>query len=52
LRSVVTHTVYGIGLYASAWIWAVLARWCRPRFTSSAPWRPTGEHAGVQRRWL
>jgi hypothetical protein len=26
LRSVVTHTVYGIGLYASAWIWAVLAR--------------------------
>jgi hypothetical protein len=24
LRSVVTHTVYGVGLYASAWIWAVL----------------------------
>ena len=26
LRSVVTHTVYGIGLYASAWTWAVLTR--------------------------
>jgi hypothetical protein len=26
LRSVVTHTVYGLGLYASAWIWAILAR--------------------------
>lgn len=24
LRSVVTHTVYGVGLYASAWVWAVL----------------------------
>jgi hypothetical protein len=24
LRSVVTHTVYGIGLYASAWVWTVL----------------------------
>lgn len=24
LRSVVTHTVYGVGLYASAWSWAVL----------------------------
>ena len=23
LRSVVTHTVYGVGLYASAWVWAV-----------------------------
>ena len=26
LRSVVTHTVYGLGLYASAWMWAVLTR--------------------------
>jgi hypothetical protein len=25
LRSIVTHTVYGIGLYASAWAWAVVA---------------------------
>ena len=24
LRSVVTHTVYGVGLYTSAWVWAVL----------------------------
>jgi len=24
LRSVVTHTVYGAGLYASAWIWAIV----------------------------
>jgi len=24
LRSVVTHTVYGLGLYASAWVWAAL----------------------------
>lgn len=26
LRSVVTHTVYGVALYASAWGWAVLTR--------------------------
>jgi hypothetical protein len=26
LRSIVTHTVYGVGLYASAWIWAVVTR--------------------------
>ncbi len=26
LRSVVTHTVYGVGLYASAWAWVILAR--------------------------
>ncbi len=26
LRSVVTHTVYGVGLYASAWVWAVVTR--------------------------
>ena len=26
LRSVVTHRVYGVGLYASAWVWAVLTR--------------------------
>jgi len=25
LRSVVTHTVYGVGLYVVAWTWAVLA---------------------------
>jgi hypothetical protein len=25
LRSVVTHTVYGIGLYAAGWLWSVLA---------------------------
>jgi hypothetical protein len=25
-RSVVTHTVYGVGLYASAWLWAFLDR--------------------------
>jgi len=24
VRSVVTHTVYGVGLYASAWVWTVL----------------------------
>ena len=24
VRSIVTHTVYGAGLYASAWIWAVV----------------------------
>lgn len=24
LRSIVTHTVYGAGLYASAWIWAIV----------------------------
>jgi hypothetical protein len=24
LRSLVTHTVYGLGLYASAWLWALL----------------------------
>jgi len=24
LRSVVTHTVYGLGLYGSAWMWVVL----------------------------
>jgi len=26
LRSVATHTVYGLGLYASAWVWTTLAR--------------------------
>ena len=26
LRSVATHTVYGVGLYASAWVWTALAR--------------------------
>jgi hypothetical protein len=26
LRSVITHTVYGLGLYASAWIWVLLSR--------------------------
>jgi hypothetical protein len=26
LRSVATHTVYGVGLYASAWAWALLTR--------------------------
>jgi hypothetical protein len=26
LRSVVTHTVYGLGLYGSAWVWVVLTR--------------------------
>jgi hypothetical protein len=26
LRSVVTHTVYGIGIYAAAWAWALLTR--------------------------
>ena len=26
LRSVLTHTVYGLGLYASAWLWAALVR--------------------------
>jgi hypothetical protein len=26
LRSVVTHTVYGLGLYASAWMWLLLTR--------------------------
>ena len=26
LRSVVTHTVYGIGLYATAWAWSLLTR--------------------------
>jgi hypothetical protein len=26
LRSVVTHSVYGVGLYVSAWVWTVLAR--------------------------
>lgn len=26
LRSVATHTVYGVGLYISAWIWTVVAR--------------------------
>ena len=26
LRSLATHTVYGLGLYASAWFWAVLTR--------------------------
>ena len=25
LRSVVTHTVYGIGLYVSGWIWAIIS---------------------------
>jgi hypothetical protein len=25
LRSLVTHTVYGVGLYASAWVWTLLA---------------------------
>jgi hypothetical protein len=24
LRSIVTHTVYGVGLYVSAWFWALL----------------------------
>jgi Protein of unknown function (DUF2938) len=23
-RSIVTHTVYGVGLYVSAWLWALL----------------------------
>lgn len=27
LRSLVTHTVYGVGLYASAWLWMILSRW-------------------------
>jgi hypothetical protein len=26
LRSIVTHTVYGLGLYASAWMWLLLTR--------------------------
>jgi hypothetical protein len=26
LRSLVTHTVYGVGLYASAWVWTVHSR--------------------------
>jgi hypothetical protein len=26
LRSVITHTVYGVGLYASAWVWSALTR--------------------------
>ena len=26
LRSIVTHTVYGLGLYGSAWLWTVLGR--------------------------
>jgi hypothetical protein len=26
LRSVATHTVYGLGLFAFAWLWSVLAR--------------------------
>ena len=26
LRSVATHTVYGLGLYASAWIWNIVGR--------------------------
>ena len=26
LRSLATHTVHGLGLYASAWLWAVLTR--------------------------
>ena len=26
LRSLVTHTVYGFGLYVSAWLWALLIR--------------------------
>jgi hypothetical protein len=25
LRSIVTHSIYGLGLYGSAWLWAVLA---------------------------
>lgn len=27
LRSIVTHTVYGAGLYGSAWFWKVVADW-------------------------
>ena len=26
LRSIVTHTVYGVGLYGFGWVWAVLTR--------------------------
>ena len=26
LRSIVTHTAYGFGLYGSAWLWVVLTR--------------------------
>jgi hypothetical protein len=26
LRSVVTHTIYGLGLYTSAWMWLLLTR--------------------------
>jgi hypothetical protein len=29
LRSLATHTVYGVGLYASAWLWILVSGWRR-----------------------